>query len=182
MPRFRGFCLPLATALLAIAATADCARAGMLTTLSVSTKAVAGGLTEYDYTLSNLSASTVDASFLFIAVDTTANLTALTAAPGWDISYATGDQAVAFTSPDPSVDIVPGSTGSFSFDSPLLPFLADYQAAGIDGNGNFVTNDGVILSANVPEPASAVLLAAGALGMLVFHRRSKRARAARATC
>jgi PEP-CTERM motif len=179
MPRFRDFRAHLAVALLAIAASGHPVHAGLITTLEVTTKAVAGGLTEYDYTLSDLSASTVNVSFLFIAVDTTASLTALSAPVGWDISYATGDLAVGFTSPDPSVDIVPGSSGAFSFDSPLRPSPASYQVAGIDASGNFLTNDGMILTASVPEPASALLLTAGVLGMLVARRRSKRTRPAR---
>ena len=121
------------------------ARADLVTKLEVSTKAVSGGLTEYDYTLSDLPSSTVTASSFFVAVDTTANLTMLSAPTGWDISYATGDLAVAFTSPDPSVDILVGSSGGFSFDSPLPPVLAPYEVAGIDANFNFVMNDGVIL-------------------------------------
>ncbi len=180
MPRFRDLCLPLAVALAAIAVSGHSAHAGLITTLEVTTEVVAGGLTEYDYTLSNLSASTINASFLFIAVDTTANLTALSGPTGWDISYATGDVAVGFTSPDASVDILPGSSGVFSFDSPLPPDLASYQVAGIDASGDFLTNDGVILSASVPEPASALPLAAGFLGMLIARRVSKRNRSPRA--
>ena len=179
MPRFRDFRFHLAAALLAVGACTGSARADLVTTLSVSTKSVSGGLTEYDYTLSNLPASTVNASFLFIAVDTTANLTALSAPVGWDISYATGDLAVGFTSPDTSVDISPGGSGVFSFDSPLPPELASYQVAGIDSSGNFLTNDGMILTASVPEPASALLLTAGVVGVLIVARRSKRARQAR---
>ncbi len=150
MPRFRAFRLPLAVALVVMAASGQSARAGLLTTLDVSTKAVPGGLTEYDYTLSNLPASTVTASSFFVAVETTADLTMLTAPSGWDISYATGDLAVAFTSPDPGVDILPGSSGFFSFDSPVSPNLAAYQVIGIDTNGNFVVNNGVILSRQRP--------------------------------
>jgi hypothetical protein len=178
MPRIRVVRLPLAAAMLATVASIPCARADLITSLEVTTKAVAGGLTEYDYTFSNLSSSTVNASFLFIAVDTTANLTALTGPTGWDVSYATGDLAIAFTSPDPSVDILPGSSGVLSFDSPLAPHLASYEAAGIDGSGNFVTNDGAILSASVPEPLSVVLLTVGVLGILVVNQRLRRTRSA----
>jgi PEP-CTERM motif len=174
MPRIRDFLFPLAIALAALAAGAQSARAGLVTSLTVSTTPVAGGLTEYDYTLTNLPSSTVTASFFFVAVATTANLTLLTAPSGWDISYATGDVAVGFTSPDPSVDIVPGSFRLFSFDSPLLPILAAYEVAGIDANSNFVMNNGTILSASVPEPASVVLLTVGVLGVLGVRRRLKK--------
>ena len=174
MPRIRDFLFPLAIALAALAAGAQSARAGLVTSLTVSTTPVAGGLTEYDYTLTNLPSSTVTASFFFVAVDATANLTSAWTRPSdWDISYATGDMAVGFTSPDPSVDIVPGSSGHFSFDSPLLPIQAPYEVAGIDANSNFVTNSGTVLSASVPEPASVVLLTVGVLGMLVVRRRLK---------
>jgi hypothetical protein len=74
---------------------------------------------------------------------------------------------------------VPGGSGAFSFDSPLPPELSSFQVAGIDSSGNFLTNDGMILTASVPEPASALLLTAGVVGVLVVARRSKRARPAR---
>jgi PEP-CTERM motif len=176
MPRIRDYLFPLAVALLALAAGAHSARADLVTSLTVTTMPATGGLTEYDYTLTNLPASTITASFFFVAVDPTANLSFLTAPAGWDISYATGDSAVGFTSPDPSVDIVPGSFGLFSFDSPLLPIQASYEVAGIDANSNFVTNNGMIASASVPEPATVVLLTAGVLGMLGVRRRLKRSR------
>ena len=144
MPRFRDFRLHLAFALLAVGASAHSARADLVTSVSVSTKSVVGGLTEYDYTLSNMSSSTVTASSFYVAVDMTADLTFLSAPSGWDMSYATGDMAVGFTSPDPSVDILPGSFGIFSFDSPLPPTLVSYEVAGIDGNGNYVVNDGMV--------------------------------------
>jgi hypothetical protein len=182
MPRIRDFLFPLVAALIALAASAHSARAELVTTLTVSTKSVAGGLTEFDYTLTNSPASTITASSLFVAVDPTANLTMLTAPTGWDISYATGDPAVAFTSPDPSVDIVPGASGLFSFDSPLFPNPAAYEVAGIDANFDYITNDGTILSAAVPEPASVVLLTVSVLGILGLRHRLKRSRSTPPAC
>jgi hypothetical protein len=176
MPRFPSFRLLLAMALVAIAASRHSARADLMTDLSVSTMPVSGGLTQYDYTLADLSTSTVTASSFFVVVDGTANLSALSAPTGWDISYYTpGDTAVGFTSPDPSLDIVPGSSGMFSFQSLLTPVLVPYEVAGIDANNNYVVNTGVIFSAAiVPEPSSAVLCTLGILGALSFHRRLRR--------
>ena len=155
MSQIREFGFLIAVALLASAASAHTARGDLITTLEVSTKAVAGGLTEFDYTLSDLSASTVTASSFFVAADFTANLTALSGAGVGTFRMPLATCAVAFTSPDPSVDILPGSSGVFSFESPLPPILAPFEVAGIDSNGNFDVNDGSIFeAASVPEPAS----------------------------
>jgi hypothetical protein len=181
MPRFSGFRLCLALALIAIAGNRQSARADFITSLGVSTMAVSGGLTEYDYTLADLSTSTVTASFFYLDVDSTANLTALTAPTGWDISYTPGDTAIGFTSPAPSFDIQPGTVGLFSFDSPLTPVIAPYAIAGIDSNSNYIENDGVVFTPSiVPEPSSALLCAMGAVGALGFHRRWKRNQSASA--
>jgi hypothetical protein len=181
MPRSRDFRLLLAIALLAMAASTRSARADLVTTLDVSPMSMPGGLTEYDYKLSDLSTSSITASSFFVAVDATANLTRLSAPVGWDISYDPGDLAVAFTSPDPSFDVMIGSSGLFSFDSLLGPVLAPYEIAGIDSNYNYLTNDGTIYSASVPEPASAALLAVGVLGMMGVHHRYKKGRPAPAS-
>jgi hypothetical protein len=185
MPRFAGFRLCIALALVAIVGGRQSARAGLITDVAVSTTPVSGGLTQYDYTVSNESSSTITASFFFVAVDTTANLSAMTAPTGWDISYATGDTVIEFSSPDPSLDIIPASFGMFSFDSPLTPVTTTDAVAGIDSNFNFVQNNGSILGpaiASVPEPSSALLCALGVLGVLSFHRRFKGNRSASAPC
>ena len=183
MPRFAGFRLCIALTLVTIAGGRQSARADLITNVGVSTTPVSGGLTEYDYTVSDESSSTITASFFFVAVDTTANLSAMTAPSGWDISYATGDPVIEFSSPDPSLDIIPGSFGLFSFDSPLTPVLTTDAVAGIDPNSNFVQNVGTTLGpvvASVPEPSSTVLCTLGMLGVLSCHRRLKRNRSARA--
>ena len=180
MPRFAGFRLCIALALVAIAGGRQSARAGFITDVTVSTAPVSGGLTQYDYTVSDASGSTITASFFFLAVDTTANLSAMTAPTGWDISYATGDTVIEFSSSDPSHDITSGSIGLFSVESPLTPVITTDAVAGIDSNFNFVQNNGVILGpavASVPEPSSALLCGMGVLGVLGFHRRSRLFRA-----
>jgi hypothetical protein len=174
MPRFPSFRLLLAMALVAIAASHHSVRADLITDLSVTTTPESGGLTLYSYTLADLSTSTITASSFFVVVDTTANLSALSAPTGWDISYTAGDTAVGFTSPDPSLDIMPGFSGPFSFESLLTPVLVPYEVAGIDPNFNYVVNTGVILGASVPEPSSAVLCTLGILGVLSFHGRLRR--------
>jgi hypothetical protein len=179
MPRFAGFRLYIALAMFAIAGGRQSARADLITNVGVSTTPVSGGLTQYDYTVSDESSSTITASFFFVAVDTTANLSAMTAPSGWDISYATGDTVIEFSSPDPSLDIIPSSFGLFSFESPLTPVMTTDAVAGIDSNFNFVQNVGTTLGpalASVPEPSSALLCALGMLGALTFQRRLKRNR------
>jgi hypothetical protein len=179
MLRFPGFRLCLALALVAIVGSRQCARADLITDVGVSTTPVSGGLTQYNYTVSDQSTSTITASFFFVAVDITANLTVMTAPTGWDISYATGDTVVEFSSPASSFDIVPSSVGMFSFESPLTPVISTDAVAGIDSNNSYFENDGVILSpsiASVPEPSSALLCVLGVLGVLgaqKFHRRLK---------
>jgi hypothetical protein len=177
MPRFVGFRLFIALVLVAIVGGRQSARAGLITDVTASTTPVAGGLTQYDYTVTNESSSTITASFFFVAVDTTANLSVMTAPSGWDISYATGDTVIEFSSPDSSLDIIPGSSGQFSFESPLAPVITTDAVAGIDSNFNFVQNDGVTSGpalSSVPEPSSALLCTLGVLGVLTFHRRPKR--------
>jgi hypothetical protein len=181
MQRFPGFRSCLALALVAIAGSLQAARADLITDVGVSTAPVSGGLTQYTYTVADESTSTITASFFYVAVDTTADLTTFTAPTGWDISYATGDTVVEFSSPDPSLDIMPGSLGMFSFDSPLTPVMSTDAVAGIDSNFNYFENDGQILSpsiSSVPEPSSALLCILGALGALGFGRRLNRNRSA----
>ena len=79
MSRFAGCRLYIALALVAIVGGRQSARADLITNVGVSTAPVSGGLTQYDYTVSDESSSTITASFFFVAVDTTANLSAMTA-------------------------------------------------------------------------------------------------------
>jgi hypothetical protein len=177
MARFDSFRFCIALALVAIGGGSQSARAGLITNVTVSTTPVTGGLTQYDYTVSNESSSTITASFFFVAVDTTANLSVMTAPTGWDISYATGDPVIELSSPNSSLDIIPGASGQFSFESPLAPVITTDAVAGIDSNFNYVENDGSTSGpalASVPEPSSVLLCALGAVGVLAFHRRLKR--------
>ena len=180
-PRFYGFRLCIALALVAIFGGRQSARAGLITNVTVATTPVAGGLTQYDYTVSNESSSTITASFFFVAVDTTANLSVMTAPTGWDISYATGDPVIEFSSPNSSLDIIPGTSGQFSFESPLTPLITTDAVAGIDSNLNFVQNDGFTLGP-VPEPSCVLLCGLGALGVLAFHRGLQRNQSASSPC
>ncbi len=183
MSRFAGCRLYIALTLVAIVGGRQSARADLITNVGVSTAPVSGGLTQYDYTVSDESSSTITASFFFVAVDTTANLSAMTAPSGWDISYATGDTVIEFSSPDSSLDIIPGSFGLFSFESPLTAVMTADAVAGVDPNFNYVQNVGMTLGpalASVPEPSSALLCALGMLGVLSFRRRLKPIRSASA--
>ena len=113
------FFLALALALALTATTAN--RADLVTSLSVTVTHEANGLYRYDYILSVGAKSTAGASNFNMTVDPAAALIfgAASAPSGWDVSYMAGDPAVMFSSPDPTLDIAPGATGKFEFESRL---------------------------------------------------------------
>ena len=163
---------------LALALTATtAARADLVTSLSATVTHEANGLYRYDYILSVGAKSTAGASNFNMTVDPAAALIfgAASAPSGWDVSYMAGDPAVMFSSPDPTLDIAPGATGKFEFESRLGPLVVPYQTAGFDGSGSFLTSSGTIVSA-AAVPASALLLGIGGLGLTVTTRRLRSAR------
>ena len=85
MPRFFTAAIFGTVAGLFLWAGPTMARAALMTGLAVDVTAQAGGLYEYDYTLSVPQASTLGASQLFFAVSTDGNLAGLSAPGGWDV-------------------------------------------------------------------------------------------------
>jgi hypothetical protein len=175
MPRSR--CIPTLAliGLVLLAPGPKPARGGSLdTNLSVVVTPQSGGLFSYDYTLSNLSSSTLTVSSFFVDVARLAHLTALSAPSGWDISYPARSPNVSFTSPDPTFDIAPGGTGLFSFTGATGPGLEPYLIRGLDdSNQSVVENTGMIAAPSapaVPEPSSLLLGALGTLVLLVAGR------------
>ncbi len=134
------------------------AHAGLMTTLNVTVAETSGGLTHYEYDLTNLATSDENVATLIIGVDGNAALTSIAGPAGWDVSYTTGDTSVGWGSPDPTIDLPPGQSTSFFLDSPLGPGPQDYLILG----SNFGGVDGVIPAPSVsavPEPSALMLLA-----------------------
>ena len=134
----------------------------------------------YQYTITNNADSTLPVSSVFLSVDPTANLSAIVGPTGFDVSYkpgdpttgAPGDPSINFTSPSSAVDIQPGKTDTFSFESPERGIQQPYAFQSLDSTGAFAgqTPDGLTALSPVPEPASLLLVALGGLGMLGYGR------------
>jgi hypothetical protein len=151
-------------------------RGDLVTDLSVQVTQ-ADGLYTYAYTLANEAASTLGASQLFLSVATDANLSALSAPTGWDVTYSPGDPDISFLSSDPSTDIAPGMSGLFSMTSGIRPAVASDLVRGLDDQaGTFVDNPGTVLTPSaVPEPSGLVLgvLGAACAAALAARRRPR---------
>ena len=119
------------------------AHGGFLTTLTVITTPEAGGLTLYSYTLTDQPTSTINAEVFILQVSSQANLQTITGPDTWDLAYNPGDSQVIWSSPDPSTDLLPGSSASFTLESSLPPILQDFQLFGADSSGTvFGSNPG----------------------------------------
>jgi hypothetical protein len=155
------------------------ARGDLITTLTVVQDTAPDGLNRYTYTLTNLAASTQPVTLLQIDVATAADLQAISNTIAWDVTYAPGSSNITWTSaiqPDGTTnDLMPGSSGIFSFESRNTPIAQPFLIVGVDPAGGFGgTSEGTVLSPSaVPEPAGIVLFAAGAAGLLVARWRGR---------
>jgi hypothetical protein len=146
-------------------------------TLSATATPQADATFFYQYDLSVSPSSTLGASSLALGVSSDADPTSLTGPDGWDALFSALDGLILFQSPDSSFDINPGSSGLFSFFSPIGPGLSPYTVFGIDdASGAFEERSGSVLGPAVPEPSSLVLLCSGALGLGIVTLRQKRRR------
>jgi hypothetical protein len=160
--------------LLAIGIGFSTASAGLITTVSESDTTLGDGSTRYDYVLATDSLSTLAAIQLQISVGPDTNPTNPTGPVGWDFLYDNVFQVVTWFSEGPSSDILPGQSGQFSLVSLLTPGIQQYSIVGIDENTGDsdvalgAANAPTTSSGTVPEPASLVLVGAGAI-VLICH-------------
>lgn len=156
------------------------ARAGLVADISSSVTPQPGGLNLYQYTITDEPSSSLPAVEFTLTVDASANLTSITGASGWLITYSTSDNIVDWSSPSSSTDLQPGNSAIFSFVSPLGAFQQNYQIVGLTTNPFAIdTKQGQIASpgiASVPEPGSLVLFGIGTLGVLTMLARRRRCR------
>ncbi len=155
------------------------ARAGYLVDISATVTPQPGALDLYQYTIANETGSSLPTVEFTLTIDPSANLTSVTGASGWLITYSAGDNVVDWSSPSSSTDLQPGNSAIFSFLSPLGPVQQDYQIVGLTTNPFAIdTKQGQSASpgiASVPEPGSLVLVGIGALGVLtILARRNGR--------
>lgn len=163
-------------ALIAIAALGfwtgpSAARGDLITSLTVDVTQTGGGPYTYSYSLSVDPNSTLGAAQFFLEVSPTANLGAVSAPSGWAEIYSAGDPDIFFLSLDPSTDVAPGMSGSFSFTSTIGPSPGDDLVRGFGDDGSVGENSGMILTpASVPEPSSLLLGVLGVAGAAVWCR------------
>ena len=149
------------------------ARGAFLATVSATVTNEPGALYFYNYTVSTASASTGSTSDFSLNVNAAANLTGIAAPSGFDIFYVTGGTTLEFQSSDPSTDIMPGTTGSFSFTSVVGPASGTDVLRNIDDVGGTFTDLAGTVLAPVPEPASLVLYGVGAAALILATRRRR---------
>src|SRR5207249_3202690 len=114
------------------------AHAGFTTTLTASSVTEPDGTFLYEYLLTNMSESGLNAVSLLLSISDFANLGSITGTSGWDVTYSPGDPAISWEATDVAFGLPPGSSASFSFISPLGPALSDYFVVGIDDMGTII--------------------------------------------
>ncbi len=177
--KLKSFASTRAVLFLAVFLSGGVARGGFVSSLSTTVGQQVGGLYRYDYTLADDAASTLSVVDFTLAVSTSSTLSALVAPSGWLITYATGDSSVDFASPDALTDITPGTSGAFSFLSPLPPSPGGYDILGLNEDtfelGLIQGNIASPTTSTVPEPSGLVLLGTGTLGLIGYSRRRRKA-------
>lgn len=168
-PRYPKF-LALATVLLCALAFAAPAHAQI--TLTPTITDLGGGLTRYEYSVSNTSLFDFSAiSITVIAAPETVQ--SLIAASGFSAFFDPGLGQVDFV--EDTQNFAAGSTISgFAFNSPFAPQMSSFTALRLDGDGNPVTITGSVLAPAIPEPATFVLFGAGLAGLAAMKLRRRK--------
>ena len=162
-----------AGATLALSGLTAKAHASFMASVAVSTSAAGGGLIAYNYTVTDAPSSTDNIGQFSINVPTNANLVAIMAPAGYIIDYTPGDTIVSFESPSASLDLTPGRSETFSFNSLLGPRLRSYILVdynNFDSLSGLVNGPSTVVSV-APEPSSIALLGTGLLGVGAAVRR-----------
>lgn len=154
--------------------------AEFIVSVAPTTQLVDSGLTRYSYTINNEASSTQAFIQFQIVVAPGAAPQMLTGPMDWHILFDNKFDIITWTSQQPSTDILPGGTGTFSFVSPFGPGTQEYAAFGFDEvtrDGNVVFGETIsptFSPAAVPEPAA---LTSGLIGVVLagagfwWHRR-----------
>jgi hypothetical protein len=148
------------------------ARADLITSVSGEAVQSPSGLYTYTYVVNNLSGSTDVFGAFNVNVAPSANLSAITGPADWLSFFDQTDSLVQWVSPGLTSGLLPGSSGTFSFESPLAPVTQNYEAfgfssAGIDTNFGTTVGPGVT---TVPEPGGVILFSIGCLLLLLRSR------------
>src|SRR5688500_6433432 len=89
-------------------------RADFLTSLTVDLTPQSGGLTQYEYSLTNEVNSDLPVFQFSLDVAVDADLTLISGPLGWDIIYVAGENQIIWSSVDQSTDLSPGTTTLFA--------------------------------------------------------------------
>ena len=162
----------LASAVLLLSFGSGPARADLIGTVTPTVTPQGGGLFLYSYLVANSIQSTAGMAEFDVSVATSALLSAITNPNGFLALYTPGDTFIQYLSTDPSTDIAPGSSGTFSFTANLPPMSAPYLLRGFDASSNVLQRSGNVLAPAVPEPSVLLLALVG--GLTVFGPRAVR--------
>jgi hypothetical protein len=149
--------------LAAVLAFGGAARSDFIISVEADVRPTTNGLYLYNYTLTDPADSLFTVAAFSPDLSINANLSAILGPPGWTSVYQAGGSFMAIYSPEPSSDILPGTSGVVSFLSPMAPRSGNYLGVGFNSNGCFDFAQGTTLVpggsplTTLPEPAGSPL-------------------------